>query len=535
MIPPEIEKLGPEAVEVYLRALDEGEQKIPYCGLLILGRENVGKTSLYRQLVGKSFDENLQSTKGIDNNTVDTVDRRVVDIEGWKEKDGTDTGEQFGDAVINKVVPELPEKAPEKPRKEEGEEVKEEDLMEQIQRVSDKLVELKEREKQAAVHIATPSLPSPTTPTFNHFPSATVYTSQPLTQQPPRAPSSPRMPRREHPPQQENPPQHVRPKVTQKVPVSQPPAAPRQNVEHSLPKQALQNPVPLQGKELATPPRVEPPVGRSGSSGMLNPRQSSRIGDFVKGKRLFQMKEPALVLNALDFAGQKEYRSMHHCFIMRRAIYVVVFKIPDLLDDNQRCNSIEEVRYWIQSIHAHIYPPDESMRDKDETVKRVFLVGTHRGEQKLSGESFREINALIKEKLMNFGKHCVNHICPIELPDYGSSFFIPVENSIDGSHCSPGECYLVESGTKPLQEKIKAMSEDREKLPFLHESHPIKWLKFEEDLKDFSKVKKPPIIKVEEVNDIAADCKISEEDAKNLALHFFHDTGKIIYLSEWLL
>ena len=31
--------------------------------------------------------------------------------------------------------------------------------------------------------------------------------------------------------------------------------------------------------------------------------------------------------------------------------------------------------------------------------------------------------------------HCVNHVCPIELPDYGSSFFIPVDNSLDEEHC----------------------------------------------------------------------------------------------------
>ena len=541
MIPPEIKKLGPEAEEIYLRALDEGEQKIPYCGLLILGREQVGKTSLYRQLVGKEFKEDLESTRGIDNNTVDTVDRRVLDVEAWQEKEGTDVGEQFGDAVINMVVPQLPEKPSEGAHEEKGEKVvKEDDLMADIQRISNRLGKLKERERQAAVN---PPLPSPAiTPTFptpvHYFPSADVHTypdHHPL--QHFQTPSSPKPQRKEQhqlqpAPQrkditQEEPPKRPKPKVAEKPStVAQPPAVSKPKVER--PKPVPQDPAPLKEKS-ATPPPSEPEI--SGSSGMLNRRQGGRLDSIVKrGKEEFEPIEPPLVLNALDFAGQKEYRPMHHCFIRRRAIYMVVFKIPDLLDESLRCSAIEEMRYWIHSIHAHIYPPDESMKGADEKVRRVFLVGTHRGEQKLSNECFNEINGLVEELAMD--DRCVNHVCPIKLPDYGSSFFIPVENSLDKEHCQGG-CYLVESGTKPLQEKIKAICKDRETLPFLHESHPIKWLKFEEDLKDFSKVKKPPIVKLEEVEGIAVDCKIAEEGAKNLALHFFHDTGKIICLSEF--
>jgi hypothetical protein len=303
-------------------------------------------------------------------------------------------------------------------------------------------------------------------------------------------------------------------------------------VERSSPKQARKTPPPVEMEEPVTPPHAEPPVGRSGSSGMLNRRHGSRIGGIMKkGKEKFKAKEPTLVLNALDFAGQKEYRPMHHCFITRRALYVVVFKIPDLLSDDQAksCEAIEEIRYWIQSIHAHIYPPDPGMKDEDEKVKRVFLVGTHRGEEKLSQEDLDKINDLIEEKLL-FDDRCVNHVCSIKLPSYKSkSFFIPVENSLDKT--SNGASYLKKSGTKPLQEKIKAVS-DKE-LPFLHELHPIKWLRFEEDLKDLSKVKK--IVTVEEVDVIAANCDIRKEDEKDLALRFFHDTGKIIYPGEFVL
>lgn len=530
-IPLEIKKLGPEAEEVYLRALREGEQKIPYCGLLILGREQVGKTSLYRQLVGKEFKPDLESTKGIDNKTVNTVDRRVVDIEraeAWQEKEGTDIGEQFGDAVINTVVPDLHVK-PEEPKEEVVVGVGLRELLKQIERIDNQLIELKRAAEAVRMALPPPAFQPPLPASVQ-----SQHPSQPSRQQP-RAPRPARIHREEEEttPQPEETPHRLIPSLPadaqEPQTPTQPARPPRQEVERSPPRQVSEDPAPPSEELPATPPPDEPPPERTESSGMLNRRQSSRIGNIVKGKQLFREKEPALVLNALDFAGQKEYRPMHHCFITRRAMYVVVFKIPDLLAADKKSDSIEEVRYWIHSIHAHIYPPDESMKGADEKVRRVFLVGTHRGEEKLSQEHFKEINNLIDDKLINDNR-CVNHICPVELPEYGSAFFVPVENSLDMN--KKGNCYLVESGTKPLQEKIRALSKDPKRLPFLHEPHPIKWLKFEEDLKDLSRSRRPPIVEIAEVKEIAVQCQISEEDMQDLALHFFHDTGKIICLSE---
>lgn len=69
LIPHEIRKLGDDAVKVYLAALSEGREKIPYCNMLILGRGEVGKTSLFRQLVQKPYLKDLKRTRGIDNTT----------------------------------------------------------------------------------------------------------------------------------------------------------------------------------------------------------------------------------------------------------------------------------------------------------------------------------------------------------------------------------------------------------------------------------------------------------------------------------
>ena len=458
LVPPEIKRLGRE--EEYLKALKDGEEKIPYCGLLILGEKGVGKTSLYRQLAGMKFDVYLKSTEGIDKNTVDIVDRRSFNIDKgvWQEI-GSDAGERYGDAVMNNVVPKLLLGVSENC---------------QIESVVEE-VELLEQVHQIVAQTLSP------VPDLSH-------------------PTESRLP----------PPKKAVPVPRQLTPP---------------PKKAVPVPrcVRTQARQLTPPPEED----SFAYSGMLNRRQCKKIGDYVKGKQPFQKKEPSLVLNVLDFAGEIEYRLIHHCYITRRALYVVVFKVPDMLDDGRKSSAIKEIQYWIHSIHAHIYPPDETVKRQDEAINRVFLVGTHRGERALSEREFKKINELIYCELI-CDSHCANHIYPLELPSYGKAFFIPVENSIDVTH----EEYLVESGIKYLQDEIKNVYEDPERLPSLHEYYPIKWLHFEQDLKLMSNARNPPIVKMEEVEKIYQIGVKEIDEAFKPATWFFHDTGKFSFLSE---
>ena len=110
----------------------------------------------------------------------------------------------------------------------------------------------------------------------------------------------------------------------------------------------------------------------------------------------------------------------------------------------------------------------------------------------------------------------------------GVSYFVPVENSID---ISKGESYLERSGTKLVQDTIISMSK---RMPFLKESHPIKWLKFEERLKRCRSHRKLcPIMKVSEVKEVATECGITDPQQQDLALQFFHNTGKVSWLSKY--
>ena len=116
VIPPEISKKGKTAVDIYKKALRKGKQKIPRCNLLILGEERTGKTSAYKLLVGKKFDPDQDSTRGIDNNVVETVDKRHITSSTWEEKTSDDQKQQskelFALGVAKEVRKELPVNKP---------------------------------------------------------------------------------------------------------------------------------------------------------------------------------------------------------------------------------------------------------------------------------------------------------------------------------------------------------------------------------------------------------------------------------------
>ncbi len=493
-IPIEIKRLGAEAIKVYWKALREGKEKIPYCSMLILGDETVGKTSLYRQLVGKDFKENLSRTEGIDDNAVDVVDSRKLDINEWKEKESSEEAEDGGfvKALSKKLVENLPPPPPPPPEvKDDGdikEEVSEEDLMERI-------MDAVKRIKQSRVREQSDSpLPQPQPST--HLPTSASKLIPTEVQKKDDIVG----------PQQEkkNPQPHTKPKT--------PPDATSQD---ATPPDATPSDI--------NPSNAPPIPAEEESPAMLDRRQSSILDIAVK-KRVVDSKNPPLVLNTLDFAGQKLYRPMHHCFILRRALYIVVFKIPDMLKETSCKKSLEEVRYWIHSIHSHIYPPEKDVIGEEKKMNRVFLVGTHRGDH--TDEDLEKIDKFIDKKLIE-DKSCCNHICPVGELSCPTSYFIPVENKIDHTH---GKDYLRDSGTGVVQNLVETTSKT---LPFLNEKYPIKWLKFEERLKKkMVTLSTTPVMTVEGVKALAVRSNITSEDQQDLALKFFHDTGKIICISE---
>ena len=452
-IPHEIEKLGNEAVAIYREALSEGMEQIPYCSLLLLGREEVGKTSLFRQLLRKPFDPNLERTQGIDNKTVDTVQKRDVDTakENWLAMEDFDT--KFSDAIAGCCINKLPKRMSEYVQKY----IPEADLLSQMKAFS---------ATDSSAHVAT------TTACLSDITKDVIPVEYPA---PPKRSSD-----------------YIEDNITTEKRPSQ--AAPVSSKERIL-------------------------------TGVLNYRQSLNLDKLVLCEQPYEKKHPSLVFNIKDFAGQREYRPMHHCYISERGLFLVMFKLTDMLQfiqnshrGNCERNPLDEISYWTRSIHAHISSRPSKTKEQQK-LRRVLLVGTHRdGLLPNIEEGLKAINDFIKEKLIfSNDERYIDHIYHT-----GGNYFIPVENSIDFQ--SNGKSYLKDSGTSLIQDTVKAMSQT---LPYLNDVYPIMWLKFENDLKQQGKL--APVMNREEVKKLSC----IPENQLDRALEFFHITGKIIFLSKY--
>ena len=519
--------MGKAAVEAYMKALDEGECKIPYYSMLILGEQRVGKTSLYRQLVGKPFIENLDSTKGIDNKTVETVDARTITLgqEGqssWKEVK-LDPTNSFANAITEEAIRHMPEIQ----EKKEGSFVArgEKMLKDLINKLDKQLDPPPPRPK--AVKSVTHQVNQQRidlVPKFEFHDKLVAQPVKPPSSRGVREPSQP-LPKVEKPKQSL---EKSRENVAVKQKDVSPPASP---VVDTFSAPLL--------NEFPVPPEPFPPSDtvkveeeeevQIEENGLMNRRQGISMAKKLKRRnKKIESKNPELTLNTLDFAGQVEYRPMHHCFISRRACYLVVFKIPELLECMGKEENVhfEEIRYWIHSINAHIYPPEKDKNDEDKTISRVILVGTH--SESKSEEDLNNIDGLLDK--LRWDSRCVNHLIKLKSPSSTCPYnnFIPVENSFDIK--KKEDQYLKESCTAIVQESIKDLSK---KLPFLKEDYPIKWLNFKERIEAMES--SSPVITMEELIALAEKSLITNDQLKgqDVAIRFLHDSGKIRCLSKF--
>ena len=230
-----------------------------------------------------------------------------------------------------------------------------------------------------------------------------------------------------------------------------------------------------------------------------------------------KIQEPTLCLDLLDFAGQIAYRPMHHCFMSRRAIYIIVFNLQHLLNPTKKCEIFADLQYWLNSIHAHVYSPaiHDSPEYKYKYGKYIFLVGTHKipgnGEHAITDDDLKKFSSELEEYFFGRGCHFKD-----EIHFYSQTNLIisGVENSMMQSS----------SGIELIKKEIEMFSKH---LRFLAEVYPISWLGFRDKLLK-RKLLGSPLLQLAEAKEIAKDCGV-EDWHTCTALQLFHDTGLIIY------
>ncbi|XP_078354091.1 uncharacterized protein LOC144638729 isoform X2 [Oculina patagonica] len=231
-----------------------------------------------------------------------------------------------------------------------------------------------------------------------------------------------------------------------------------------------------------------------------------------------------------DFAGQSVYYVTHVLFLTARAIYFLVYDLSQNPHDRakplmkqgvyksfqDRSNlktNLDYLDLWMTSVSSLASQDEDNIGPKSESLPKklpaVFLVCTHADNPhggRNPREMANEIFGFLKKK--PYGPHLYDVFC--------------VDNTKSGSE---SECPEVTR----LREEVLAVSN---KLPYIDEAIPIKWLKYEKALQMMLELGYK-WISLDRAKYIASKvCKIGGDDETKTLLNFLHDLRILIHFDD---
>ena len=485
----EIRKRGDKSVEAYLNALRSGKSKNNHCNLVVLGEERVGKTSLIKGLLGKDFDPDCKSTQGVQIDQIQTV-AESVDIvlpldsnqplaEVWVAVEPLKRVKEHYVESVAEAVTDADPKLPEEKIEDYDVATTEEELAIEVEEIIKELQPLEQQRKPQKKR---------------KYPKSPTDSSRPQSKRKP-------------------------PQSTEIADVhSQSVVSHQDHTQHPQ--------VQSRGGTQTQPQGHEPQHATSPPRESISYSDSKEIGRRLRQKAKHQRN---LIFHAIDFAGQSLYRPMHHCFITHRAVYIVVFKLTDILDQIKDKNPlidpvIHEIRYWLNNIIAH-----SKVANKLEHPK-IFLVGTHKNgdpsgknTQPLNDKEVEEINEKIV-KVFVADVHEDRYCNAIQfISDEGEGHIV---FSVENSHTSKHDPNRRESGILKFMKRIE---EVKGELTFLNDDFPVSYMRFELKLLQMREERKqhPLSTTRKDVEDWTKDCGIGAEGV-DTAIQFFHDIRVIV-------
>ena len=195
-----------------------------------------------------------------------------------------------------------------------------------------------------------------------------------------------------------------------------------------------------------------------------------------------------------DFAGHRLYEPMHHVFLNRRSMYLVVFSLVKFKENQE--SALDSLYYWLNSVRVH------TPRNTP-----IYLVGTHL--RSVTAEDVRVTDSVLNQ---HFGES----FCQQLVRSAEKSFLFSVDNSLPNT----------EKEVKLLKEKIER---EAAQLDHVQEKLPVRWFRFEEAIirHECAPFNKKCVPKIELLQVAQRECGMDGEEFEKM-LHFFHDTGVII-------
>ena len=232
-----------------------------------------------------------------------------------------------------------------------------------------------------------------------------------------------------------------------------------------------------------------------------------------------------------DFGGQSVYYTTHPLFLTPRAIYLLVNNLSDdpnvkvspevrrgfyedIKDDLCERSNMDYLDLWMSSVSSLVVE-DEDLQEMPaseilpERLPPVFLVCTH-ADKPFQGSDphalARKVFGTLRRRV--YGKHLVD-------------VFV-VDNTKSGSE---EKCPEVDR----LRKEVETVANE---LPQMKEPIPIKWLKFEEEMKEKNQ-DGHKWISLDEAKNIATEkCSISSTEQFLAMLNFLHDQRILIHFDD---
>ena len=207
-----------------------------------------------------------------------------------------------------------------------------------------------------------------------------------------------------------------------------------------------------------------------------------------------------LILSLFDFGGQSVFNIIHHLFLTAYGVYVVVFRMADILDEVKVEKSFTELSFWINSIAIH------SRDAKTGNIAPVFLVGTHK--DKISDpDQHRQISKKLEQRLL------YNIVWP-RIIECEELCFFPVDNTMG----------LKDLVIMNLMIKIEIAAKEAD---YVKEPKPLTWLKALDELVAHSKT----FLTHVDASSIAISNGVEESDVDRF-LSFLNEMGVVLWHNQ---
>ena len=503
IVPLEIRSRGEEAIHYFRAALQDGKTKPHRIKLMVLGDAEVGKTSLYRYLTGQPFVVKLERTEGIDTRLISTPEIDPVSDTVWKVMDSPQS--EFSDKIAMETVKRVKNAEAASSRSDPLiQEIPEQTQVNVMASGSDwehiprrKLTIEKTQQSVEVSPVPQTSTVSAVvhkhTKTWKHMETSTTTWKQPTKT------SSYHQPDAHYSGDSED--QSRYPHIVPRK---------RHYTENVGNDATASKPKPKKKKKKKGQ-KPELPQHDFSELPMKNIQKHWESGSTAHD-------DAKVKFSVWDFAGQPLYEPMHHTFLTRRALYIIVMNLAKLTDNGITELDLQRIYFWVASVHTHTSLKPEPVR--------VFFVGTHCESPGVTPDRIAKAVQQLHDCFQS-SKNLPCHIEYVEHDDY--DILTMVENASPDFE-DRSICLFRNTLLKVALEQS-----------YMKEEIPLIWLRYEDEILKFhvqslgSQATVPSqqpccLLTLQDMQDIATKCEITmTKGSFKTMITFFHDVGLVIY------